>query len=54
MSKTAKGNKGKIPRITEEEYAEYISSLKTSDSLIKPTNDEEKSSSQPCQNNEKQ
>lgn len=35
MSKTIKGNKGKIPRLTEAEYAEYIALLKTSDDTLK-------------------
>ena len=35
MSKMIKENKGKIPRLTEEEYAEYIALLKTSDDTLK-------------------
>ena len=28
MSKTTKSKSGKVPKLTEEEYAQYISSLK--------------------------
>ena len=35
MRKTTKGNKEKIPRLTEAEYAEYIALLKTSDDIVK-------------------
>lgn len=31
MRKASKSKKTKIPKLTEAEYAEYISSLKTSD-----------------------
>ena len=45
MGKTTKGKKEKIPRLTEAEYAEYISSLKTSEDCTRPTNSEEKTAS---------
>ena len=45
MGKTTKGKKEKIPRLTEAEYAEYISSLKTSEECVQPTINEEKTSS---------
>lgn len=31
MSKSSKGKKNKVPKLTEAEYASYISSLKTPD-----------------------
>lgn len=45
MGKTTKGKKEKIPRLTEAEYAEYISSLKTSEECIQQTLNVEKSPS---------
>ncbi|MBQ8686093.1 MAG: hypothetical protein IJ514_07975 [Clostridia bacterium] len=30
MSRSSKGKNGKVPKITEEEYAAYLSALKTS------------------------
>ena len=50
MRKTTKGKEGKIPRLTEAEYAEYISSLKIADNEMRTVAGEEKVPSQPSQN----
>ena len=36
MSKTMKSKGGKIPKLTEEEYAKYISSLREDEELLNP------------------
>ena len=45
MSKTSKGKKGKVPRLTEAEYAEYISALRASETPHAATVQEEKTPS---------
>ena len=45
MSKMMKSKKEKIPKLTEEEYAQYISSLKISDCAPTSRDEEEKMAS---------
>lgn len=45
MGKMTKNKKEKIPKLTEAEYAEYISSLKTSDDSFLGCYGEEKNES---------
>ena len=45
MSKRMKAKKGKVPKLTEAEYAEYIASLKTSDNAIQTMPKEENATS---------
>lgn len=53
MSKTTKSKGGKIPKLTEEEYTRYISSLKgLEDSLNSNTKTEKDSSSETEQREE--
>lgn len=50
MSKSSKGKKNKVPKLTEAEYASYISSLKSPDeTLPKPQTDEKTDSEQTVQ-----
>jgi hypothetical protein len=42
MSKTTKNKGGKIPKLTEEEYAEYISSLRGGEETLNTSSDTEK------------
>ena len=42
MSKTTKSKSGKVPKLTEEEYARYISSLKGLEAPLNLTMETEK------------
>lgn len=41
MHRRAKSKKTKIPKLTEKEYAEYVSALKNSEALDKPLQEKE-------------
>ena len=45
MSKTTKSKNGKVPKLTEEEYAQYISSLKGLEDSLNATTETEKNTS---------
>lgn len=53
MRKRMTNKKSKIPKLTEAEYAEYISALKSSDVSARPVCKEKKALSIACKNTEK-
>jgi hypothetical protein len=53
MSKTTKNKGGKIPKLTEEEYAKYISLLRGAEEPSNPPKDVEKSLSTDTENEKK-
>lgn len=54
MSKPLKNKKDRVPKITEEEYAEYLSSLKAmEESVLRHVEKTPISAITDCKNNEK-
>ena len=45
MSKMTKSKSGKVPKLTEEEYAQYISSLKGLEDSLNANTESEKNTS---------
>ncbi len=42
MSKASKNKNGKVPKITEAEYAAYVLSLKSAEEMVSPQEDEKR------------